>query len=206
MKIKILILIFIFSLKSVYSEIINNESMTDVATIIESKRYSDLDTNEFHFEIKLNNGQIYKVLASLQDLIDKKLDVDTQLSLIEETFLPDQPGYSHVNYETLDGNFKIEGTAPSIHSHWQPDPIKNPVIEIQAINYVRFGMSNFRYDIKFSDDTWRSIHYLVYPRDVFKTGDQFFKIGENQKLVNVSTGRVLEFDASVYNKYVQINW
>lgn len=173
-------------------------------TVASSSRISNLDTAEYYFQIRLDNGQQIKIPAKLQDLLDEKIRQNTVVKLLKEDFIPDEPGYSLFNYATLDGEFVFEGKGASIYDHWHPSD--NPIISVLSITYVRFGMSNFRHDIKFSDNSVISIPYLIY-KPVFAVGDRFFKIKDNQVLVNVNNGKVmLKSSAWDQSYYIKMNW
>lgn len=169
------------------------ETETDhvVFTVIESKRVSDLENDNFYFQIKLNNNQIWNVKATLQDLVEMRVSVGTPFDLVEENFIPDNPGYSTFKYQTDDQVFQVEGVAESVNSTWKPDPMENPVIEVQSITWRGRTVGLSFYEVKFSDNSIERVYAWYWIGKMISEGDLFFKIGDNRKLVNVKTGLMI---------------
>lgn len=173
-------------------------------TVNEVKRHSDLDKDEYFFEVTLDNQQTFKVPASLEELQNNKILVGMSFKLINEAFVPNKPGFSSFNYASSDEAIQMAGDFASVQSHWIPSE-SHPKIELTEKITRRSGMSNFNFIIRFSDGSGWNIGYDMFNKGIFNKGDQFFKVAPTI-LVNKKTGRVIDINNMSQDKFVRVTW
>jgi hypothetical protein len=166
-------------------------------------RHSDLDKNEFFFNVTLKNGQTFQLPASLEELQSKKIDIGMPFEFVGEEFVTASPGRSTFTYRNAEKNIQLQNEFNSISSHWHPDG-SQPVITLTEKFAVRGGMSNFSYNIRFSDGSGWGVPYQYFS-GLFTKGDSFFKV-RSDVLVNVATGRVIYIHNLPEKRSVKITW
>lgn len=181
-----------------------NDPSIDAILVKDISRFSDLDQEVYFFNVTLENNHTFKIEVSLEDLLNHKIYQNQPFKLVSENFESEEPGFSHFIYASLDEEIVLEGTFPSVQSHWLPKDSQEVIEVTKKDGY--WAMGSHYYFVYFSDGS------EMRDRDTFlntNEGDKYFRIqpsGGKQVmlLVGVKDGRVILKGKT--HGFVPVNW
>jgi hypothetical protein len=189
------------------------EQESELFTVKDVKRTSDLDNDRYFFAVRLNNGHSFEVSATLEDVLNEKIYSGQYFQLVSEDFVAEDPGRSAFVYKSTDGTTELKGIFRSIRSHWHPSGSEKIVTITKKDGYRNMGNS---YNLVYFSDGSRVNNRSMY-LEGSQIGDEYFQLKppernrtyvdmvEPRLLVGKKDGRVIR-GYTDSERFITKNW